>query len=163
MPGKYWYAAMSFVYGAGGNDRRRRAAASGAAQLESSQAQQGLAALAEAATTYSIGGATKDESDQDAIMAQGHVAAILGNGWEVGAVTDPKTGNPKLAPKPVDVPAAGHGRRPVHPVVPRWLGPGGAGQGGQRRPRARSGSSTSPTPPARRRWPSSRSRTRPRC
>ena len=30
-------------------------------------------------------------------MAQGHVAAILGNGWEVGAVTDPKTGNPKLA------------------------------------------------------------------
>jgi len=32
-------------------------------------------------------------------MAQGHVAAILGNGWEVGAVTDPKTGNPKLAPK----------------------------------------------------------------
>ncbi len=32
-------------------------------------------------------------------MAQGHVATILGNGWEVGAVTDPKTGNPKLAPK----------------------------------------------------------------
>jgi N,N'-diacetylchitobiose transport system substrate-binding protein len=31
-------------------------------------------------------------------MAQGHVAAILGNGWEVGSVTDPKTGNPKLAP-----------------------------------------------------------------
>jgi N,N'-diacetylchitobiose transport system substrate-binding protein len=48
-------------------------------------------------TTYSVGGATKDEADQDAVMAQGHVAAILGNGWEVGAVTDPKTGNPKLA------------------------------------------------------------------
>ncbi len=32
-------------------------------------------------------------------MAQGHVAAIAGNGWEVGAVTAPKTGNPKLASK----------------------------------------------------------------
>jgi len=32
-------------------------------------------------------------------MAQGHVGAIIGNGWEVGAVADPKTGDPKLAPK----------------------------------------------------------------
>jgi N,N'-diacetylchitobiose transport system substrate-binding protein len=97
MPGKYWYAAMSFVYGAGGSI----ASNSGntwTGQLSSPQSQQGLAAW-QKLTTYSKGGATKDESDQDAIMAQGHVAAILGNGWEVGAVTDPKTGNPKLAPK----------------------------------------------------------------
>ena len=32
-------------------------------------------------------------------MAQGHVAAIAGNGWEVGAVTAPKTGDPSLANK----------------------------------------------------------------
>ena len=50
------------------------------------------------ADPYSVGGATKDESDQDAIMAQGHTGAILGNGWEVGAVTDAKTGKPALAP-----------------------------------------------------------------
>ncbi len=30
-------------------------------------------------------------------MAQGHTGAILGNGWEVGSVIDPKTGNPALA------------------------------------------------------------------
>jgi N,N'-diacetylchitobiose transport system substrate-binding protein len=98
MPGKYWYAAMSFVYGAGGTIASQ-SGGTWKGELESSQAQQGLAQWQKLARTYSTGGATKDESDQDAIMAQGHVAAILGNGWEVGAVTDPKTGNPKLAPK----------------------------------------------------------------
>jgi N,N'-diacetylchitobiose transport system substrate-binding protein len=97
MPGKNWYAAMSFVYGAGGkiatlNGNKWQGG------LESSEAQAGLANWQKLASTYSKGGATKDEADQDNIMSQGHVAAILGNGWEVGAVTDPKTGNPKLAP-----------------------------------------------------------------
>jgi N,N'-diacetylchitobiose transport system substrate-binding protein len=97
MPGKNWYAAMSFVYGAGGSIATQ-SGGTWTGTLESSQSQQGLTAWQKLATTYSKGGATKDESDQDAIMAQGHVSAILGNGWEVGAVTDPKTGNPKLAP-----------------------------------------------------------------
>lgn len=96
MPGKYWYAAMSFVYGAGGKIAEQQNG-KWAGTLDSSQAQQGLAAW-QKLTTYSVGGATKDESDQDAIMAQGHTGAILGNGWEVGAVTDPKTGKPALAP-----------------------------------------------------------------
>jgi N,N'-diacetylchitobiose transport system substrate-binding protein len=97
MPGEYWYAAMSFVYGAGG----KIATLNGKTWqggLESSAAQQGLNQWAKLAKDYSVGGATKNEADQDTVMAQGHVSAILGNGWEVGAVTDPKTGNPKLAP-----------------------------------------------------------------
>jgi N,N'-diacetylchitobiose transport system substrate-binding protein len=98
MPGKNWYAAMSFVYGAGGSIASKTGG-TWQGQLSSGQSQQGLTEWQKIATTYSKGGATKDESDQDAIMAQGHVAAILGNGWEVGAVTDPKTGSPKLAPK----------------------------------------------------------------
>jgi len=96
MPGKYWYAAMSFVYGAGGSIATHDGG-SWTGNLESSQSQQGLTEWQTLATKYSKGGATKDESDQDAVMAKGHVGAILGNGWEVGAVTDPKTGNPKLA------------------------------------------------------------------
>lgn len=96
MPGKYWYAAMSFVYGAGGKIADQQGG-KWTGELESSQAQQGLAQW-QKLTSYSVGGATKDESDQDAIMAQGHTGAILGNGWEVGAVTDPKTGKPALAP-----------------------------------------------------------------
>lgn len=98
IPGKYWYAAMSFVYGAGGTIATK-SGNTWKGQLESPQAQQGLAEWKTLATKYSTGGATKDESDQDNIMAQGHVSAIVGNGWEVGAVTDPKTGKPALAPK----------------------------------------------------------------
>jgi N,N'-diacetylchitobiose transport system substrate-binding protein len=97
MPGKYWYAAMSFVYGSGGAIATQ-SGGKWTGTLESAQAQQGLAEWQKLATTYSVGGQTKDESDQDAIMAQGHVAAIVGNGWELGSVIDPKTGNPKLAP-----------------------------------------------------------------
>jgi len=97
MPGKYWYGAMSFVYGAGGTIATHSGGTWKGA-LESSAAQKGLADWAKLATQYSKGGATKDEADQDNVMAQGHVAAILGNGWELGVVTDPKSGNPKLAP-----------------------------------------------------------------
>ena len=95
MPGKYWYAAMSFVYGAGGTiATQQNGNWSGA--LATPQAQHGLQNW-QKLTTYSKGGATKDEADQDTVMAQGHVGAILGNGWEVGSIIDPKTGNPKLA------------------------------------------------------------------
>jgi len=95
MPGKYWYAAMSLVYGAGGKIASQQGG-KWVGDLESPQAQQGLAEWKTLATTYSTGGATLDESTQDSVMAQGHVAAILGNGWEVGSVIAPKTGNPKL-------------------------------------------------------------------
>jgi N,N'-diacetylchitobiose transport system substrate-binding protein len=95
MPGKYWYAAMSFVYGAGGSIATQ-SGGKWTGNLASSSSVTGLNNWKKL-TTYSVGGATKDEADQDAVMSQGHVAAILGNGWEVGAVTDPKTGNPKLA------------------------------------------------------------------
>jgi N,N'-diacetylchitobiose transport system substrate-binding protein len=97
MPGKYWYAAMSFVYGAGGKIAENTGG-KWTGTLESDQAQKGVAQWQTLATKYSVGGATKDEADQDAIMALGHTGAILGNGWELGAVTDKKTGNPALAP-----------------------------------------------------------------
>jgi N,N'-diacetylchitobiose transport system substrate-binding protein len=96
LPGKNWYAAMSFVYGAGGKIAEQ-SNGQWTGGLASEQAQQGLARWQLLATKYSVGGSTKDESDQDAIMALGHTGAILGNGWEVGAVTDKKTGNPALA------------------------------------------------------------------
>ncbi len=95
MPGQYWYAAMSLVYGAGGKIAEQSGGKWQGA-LESPQAQQGLEQWKKLATEFSRGGATKNEADQDAIMAQGHTAMILGNGWEVGSVIDPKTGNPNL-------------------------------------------------------------------
>jgi N,N'-diacetylchitobiose transport system substrate-binding protein len=98
MPGKYWYAAMSLVYGAGGKIADQQNG-KWVGTLESQQAQTGLAEWQKLATDYSVGGATQDESTQDAVMAKGHVAAIAGNGWEVGAVIAPKTGNPGLTKK----------------------------------------------------------------
>ncbi|MCW2596406.1 MAG: extracellular solute-binding protein family 1 [Jatrophihabitans sp.] len=98
MPGKYWYAAMSLVYGAGGKIAEQKSG-KWLGALSSKEAQAGLAEWQKIATDYSVGGATSDESTQDAQMAQGHIAAIAGNGWEVGAVTAPKTGNPSLASK----------------------------------------------------------------
>jgi N,N'-diacetylchitobiose transport system substrate-binding protein len=95
MPGKYWYAAMSFVYGSGGSIASS-SDGKWTGNLASSDSVTGLNNWKKL-TSYSVGGATKDEADQDAVMSQGHVAAILGNGWEVGAVTAPDTGNPKLA------------------------------------------------------------------
>lgn len=106
MPGKNWYAAMSFVYGAGGSIATQDGG-QWKGGLESPQAQQGLQTWQRLATDYSVGGATKDEADQDAIMSQGHVAAIVGNGWELGSVIDPKTGNPALKPKLATFPLPG--------------------------------------------------------
>lgn len=85
MPGQYWYAAMSFVYGYGG-DIASKSGSKWKGDLESSSAIQGLTAWADLAKKYSHGDPTKDESDQDAIFAQGHGAMLYGNGWELGAV-----------------------------------------------------------------------------
>jgi N,N'-diacetylchitobiose transport system substrate-binding protein len=86
------------VYGAGGNIAEHKGG-KWVADLDSQQAATGLAEWQKLATGYSVGGATLDESTQDAVMSQGHVATIVGNGWEVGAVTAPKTGDPSLASK----------------------------------------------------------------
>lgn len=95
MPGQYWYAAMSFVHGAGGTIATQNGG-KWTAQLNGDNAQKGLESWKKLATDYSVGGQTKNEADQDAVMAKGHVATIFGAGWEMGVVTDPKSGNPKL-------------------------------------------------------------------
>jgi N,N'-diacetylchitobiose transport system substrate-binding protein len=85
MPGKYWYAAMSFVYGNGGQIARKDGD-KWVGTLSEAPAQQGLTAFAELVKNYSAGDVTKDENDQAAIYAQGHAAMLYANGWELGAV-----------------------------------------------------------------------------
>jgi N,N'-diacetylchitobiose transport system substrate-binding protein len=86
MPGAYWYAAMSWVYGNGGQIAAKGSDGKWAGALESSNAVAGLQQWADLQKTYSKGDPTKDENDQDAIFAQGHSAFLYGNGWETGAV-----------------------------------------------------------------------------
>jgi N,N'-diacetylchitobiose transport system substrate-binding protein len=86
MPGAYWYAAMAWVYGEGGQIATKGSDGKWAGSLSQPAAQAGLQKWADLVKNYSKGDPTKDENDQDAIYAQGHAAFMLGNGWEVGAV-----------------------------------------------------------------------------
>jgi N,N'-diacetylchitobiose transport system substrate-binding protein len=96
MPGKYWYAAMSWVYGSGGQIAKQDGE-QWTGTLSEPAAQDGLTKWADLAKKYSKGDPTKDETDQAAIFSQGQTAMMYGNGWEVGATesqpTDPNDPN----------------------------------------------------------------------
>ncbi|GAA5190363.1 extracellular solute-binding protein [Rugosimonospora acidiphila] len=86
MPGAYWYAAMSWVYGSGGQIAQKGSDGKWKGTLEDPTAEAGLQKWVDLAKTYSKGDPTKNENDQDAVFAQGDSAMLYGNGWELGAV-----------------------------------------------------------------------------
>jgi N,N'-diacetylchitobiose transport system substrate-binding protein len=100
FPGRYWYAAMSFVYDFGG----QIAATKGGkwiGTLASPKALAGLTAWRNAALTLSRANKTGDEAhpQQALVFAKGHVGSFIGNGWEWPYALDPKLGNPALESK----------------------------------------------------------------
>jgi len=86
MPGAYWYAAMAWVYGEGGQIAAKGSDGKWTGTLSDSKGVAGLQKWADLVKNYSKGDPTKDENDQDAIFAQGNAAFLYGNGWEQGAV-----------------------------------------------------------------------------
>ena len=98
FPGKYWYAAAPFVWDFGG-DIATQSGGQWKGSLDSSQAQQGLTSLKGIVDKLSRADKTGDELKQDQAFAQGHIAMIVANGWEVGVITDPKAGDPSLKDK----------------------------------------------------------------
>jgi N,N'-diacetylchitobiose transport system substrate-binding protein len=98
FPGKYWYAALPFVWDDGG-DIATQSGGQWKGSLDSSQSQQGLTSLANMVGKLSRADKTGDEAKQDAAFVQGHIAMLIANGWEVGSITDPKTGDPTLKDK----------------------------------------------------------------
>jgi N,N'-diacetylchitobiose transport system substrate-binding protein len=94
MPGKYWYAAMQWVYDYGG----QIAVQKGGKWVGALDSPKAVAGLTKWKQTVGLSRADKsgDEAKQDAAFAQGHVAALIGLSWEKGVITDSKTGNPKL-------------------------------------------------------------------
>jgi N,N'-diacetylchitobiose transport system substrate-binding protein len=94
-PGKYWYAALPFVWDFGG-DIATQSGGKWTGSLDSSSAQQGLTTLNNLVTKLSRADKNGDEAKQDQAFAQGHIAMIIANGWEVGVITDAKSGNPAL-------------------------------------------------------------------
>jgi N,N'-diacetylchitobiose transport system substrate-binding protein len=98
MPGRYWYAAMSYVAAYGGSIATE-SGGKWTASLDSAQAKQGIKHWADLVKKYYHGDKTKDEADEAAVMAKEKSAVMYGNGWEAGVVIDPKAGNPKLKDK----------------------------------------------------------------
>jgi N,N'-diacetylchitobiose transport system substrate-binding protein len=97
FPGQNWYAATSWVYDFGGSI----AVKSGGAwkgNLNSAKSIAGLTELKKDVLALSRADKTGTEANEWTTFSQGHVASMIGNGWEVGLIIDPKAGNPALAP-----------------------------------------------------------------
>jgi N,N'-diacetylchitobiose transport system substrate-binding protein len=98
FPGKYWYAALPFVWEFGGEIAVQNGGKWQGA-IDSANAQQGLTTLKNLVDKLSKADKTGDEAKQDQAFAQGHIAMIIANGWEVGVILDPKQGDPTLKDK----------------------------------------------------------------
>ncbi|MEV7322955.1 extracellular solute-binding protein [Streptomyces sp. NPDC093970] len=89
QPTRDWYAAMSFVYDAGGSI----AAESGGqwkGNLSSPESIKGLNEFKSVIDKYMHGDKTKDESDRYIVYGQGKSSMIFGAAWEGATAADPK-------------------------------------------------------------------------
>jgi N,N'-diacetylchitobiose transport system substrate-binding protein len=98
MPGQYWYAAMSYVYDAGGSIAKQEGD-KWAGNLSSPESVEGLTAWKALVDKYSRADKRGTEEKQAQVFSQSKAASALMLGWEAGGVTDPKLGNPKLEGK----------------------------------------------------------------
>jgi N,N'-diacetylchitobiose transport system substrate-binding protein len=100
FPGRYWYAAMSYVYDFGGQIAKTKGG-KWAGALDSPQALEGLTAWRQTALKLSRANKTGDEAhpQQALVFAKGKVGSFVGNGWEWPYSLDPKLGNPGLTGK----------------------------------------------------------------
>ncbi len=102
LPGKFWYAAMTFV-----NDARGHIATRSGGRwqggLDSPEAIEGLTRWNNLVQKLYRGDKTTDEAtpQQYTVFARGHVAMMYGLGWEAGSVAAPPDagGNPALKDK----------------------------------------------------------------
>src|SRR6266446_677555 len=115
FPGKYWYAALPFIWDFGGNIATQ-SGSQWQGSLNSDTSQQGLVKLQSLVSSLSRADKTGDEAKQDAAFAQGHIAMIIANGWEVGVITDPKAGDPSLKDKLGAFPIPSHTAGQTAPV-----------------------------------------------
>jgi N,N'-diacetylchitobiose transport system substrate-binding protein len=98
FPGKYWYAAMSFVYDFGGQIAVRKGG-SWKGTLNSPKALAALNQVKLISKTLTRASKTTDEANpqQALVFAKGKVGSFIGNGWEWPYALDEKVGNPALS------------------------------------------------------------------
>jgi len=115
FPGKYWYAALPFIWDFGG-DIAKQEGDQWRGALDSPESQQGLTTLKALVDCCSKADKSGDEAKQDQAFAQGHIAMIVANGWEKGVILDKKTGNPKLENDLAAFPLPSHNAGQTAPV-----------------------------------------------
>ena len=87
MPGRYWYAAMSYVYTNGGVIADKGSDGKWKGELEGAQAQAGLAQWANVVKNYSTTtSATVNEQNMDTLYETGNVFMEYDAGWHTGVV-----------------------------------------------------------------------------
>ncbi|MEV7681066.1 sugar ABC transporter substrate-binding protein [Streptomyces sp. NPDC088341] len=101
LPGRYWYAALSYVAAYGGEVAKYdEGAKEWKASLSTPEAQKGIQHFVDLVNKYNHGDKTKDEADHANVLANEKTALLYGHGWEAGSVIDPASnGNPKLKDK----------------------------------------------------------------
>ncbi|MER5770486.1 sugar ABC transporter substrate-binding protein [Streptomyces sp. NPDC001985] len=104
LPGKYWYAAMSYVAAYGGQIAKYdEGSKKWESQLSTPEAQKGIEHYVNLVKKYNKADKTKDEQDHANVMANEKTALLYGNGWEAGSVVDSEgSGNKELKGK-IDV------------------------------------------------------------
>ncbi|MFF8608534.1 extracellular solute-binding protein [Streptomyces sp. NPDC015346] len=90
QPSPDWYAAMSFVYDAGGSIAEQNGE-TWKANLSSPESIKGLTEYKNIVEKYMHGDKTKDESDRPVVFGQGNAATMFAAGWEGATAADPKT------------------------------------------------------------------------
>ncbi|MCI0383945.1 sugar ABC transporter substrate-binding protein [Streptomyces sp. CNQ085] len=97
LPGRYWYAAMSYVAAYGGQIAEYdEGKGEWKATLSTPEARKGIEHFIGLVNEYNNGDRTKDEQDHANVMANKKAALIYGNGWEAGSVFGGENGNPEL-------------------------------------------------------------------
>ncbi|NEA63644.1 extracellular solute-binding protein [Streptomyces sp. SID12488] len=97
QPTRDWYAAMSFVYDAGGSIAEE-SGGQWKASLSSPESVKGLTEFKNVIDKYMHGDKTKDESDRYIVYGQGKTSMIFAAAWEGGSAEAPendKTGKLK--------------------------------------------------------------------
>ncbi|WP_405612516.1 extracellular solute-binding protein [Streptomyces sp. NBC_01511] len=89
QPSPDWYAAMSFVYDAGGSIAKQDGD-QWKGNLSSPESLKGLNEFKKILDNYMKADKTKDESDRPVVFGQGKSATIFAAAWEGGTAADPK-------------------------------------------------------------------------
>ncbi|MFD5102572.1 extracellular solute-binding protein [Streptomyces albidochromogenes] len=89
QPSPDWYAAMSFVYDAGGSIAEQ-SGDQWKSNLSSPESLKGLNEYKKVLDRYMHADKTKDEADRPVVFGQGKAATMFAAAWEGGTAADPK-------------------------------------------------------------------------